>query len=265
MEIFDLEGKVIVITGGSGALGFEFAKTLAKEGAKIVILDLDQKKCDLKADNINKMYNEALGISCDITDEKMVDNVIKVVIKKFNRIDILINSAAVTQIGEHITSDYFESFENYSLEIWKKAIDVNLTGTFIITKRVVKEMIKRKKGTIINISSTYGLVSPDPKLYKGLDINSPIHYSVSKGGIMQFTRYLAAYLADKGIRVNTLNPGGVFENQDKEFVKKYENKTLLGRMANKEDYNGAILYLASEASSYMTGANLVVDGGWTAI
>lgn len=267
MKIFDLKGKTALITGGTGTLGFEFAKILAEAGSNIGILDLNEKECKDKAHKIIKEHSvQALGIACNITDEKEVNKTIKNVIDKLNKIDILINSAAITQIGNHTSKDYFKPFEDYPLDIWEKAIDVNLTGTFIITKRVVKEMLKQKKGTIINIASTYGLVSPTPPIYSGLNISSPIHYSVSKGGIIQFTRYLAAHLADKGIRVNTLSPGGVVEkNMDKIFVKRYETKTPLGRMADKMDYQGAILFLSSNASSYMTGANLVVDGGWTII
>ena len=267
MKIFDLKGKTALITGGAGTLGFEFAKILSESGSNIVILDLNIKECEDRARKITEKYGvKTLGLNCSITSEEAVDEVVSVVINKFKSIDILINSAAITQIGNHTSKDYFKPFEDYPLDIWKKAIDVNLTGTFIITKRVIKEMIKEKNGTIINISSTYGLVSPNPQIYASLNFSSPIHYSVSKGGIIQFTRYLAAHLADKGIRVNTLSPGGLFEeSMDKNFVNRYQDNTPLGRMANIKDYQGAILFLASDASSYMTGANLVVDGGWTAV
>jgi len=194
-------------------------------------------------------------------------------LNKFGRIDILINNAALTVRGGTSTlGNYFEDFEEYPVALWNKALAVNLTGVFLCCQAVGRQMVKQESGVIVNISSTYGLVGPDHRIYEGIEnphdkeqsINTPIAYSVTKGGVVSLTRYLATYWAPKNIRVNTLTPGGVNENHDTRFVANYASRTPLGRMARREEYRGAILFLVSEASSYMTGANLVVDGGWTA-
>jgi 2-deoxy-D-gluconate 3-dehydrogenase len=193
-------------------------------------------------------------------------------LREFDRLDILINNAALTvRSGTHLAG-YFNPFEDYELEIWEKALKVNITGMFLCAQEVGRQMIKQNRGVIVNISSTYGVVGPDQRIYekslspysKSVRLNTPVPYSVTKGAVLALTRYLAAYWAGKNIRVNSLTPGGVFDNHDPEFVKRYSSRTMLGRMANRDEYKGAILFLVSDASSYMTGANLVVDGGWTA-
>ncbi len=158
------------------------------------------------------------------------------------------------------------SFENFPIKIWQKSIDVNLTGVFFCSQAFGKIMVKQGKGVIVNIASTYGLVGADQRIYGKSGLNLPISYAATKGAIVNLTRYLAAYWSKKNIRVNTLSPGGVLDStyQDKKFIKKYSERTILGRMARKDEYNGAMLFLISDASSYMTGANLIVDGGWTA-
>ena len=180
--------------------------------------------------------------------------------KKYSKIDVLINNAAY-QGNDKIRTT---KFVDLPLSIWNKSISVNLTGMFLCCQEIGKVMEKQKKGVIINISSTYGIVSPDQRIYGKSGQNAGIFYSVTKSGVLNLTRYLASYWSKKGIRVNTLSPGGVEKGQDSKFVKKYSEKTMLGRMAKKDDYVGAIIFLASDASSYMTGSNLVIDGGWTA-
>ena len=185
---------------------------------------------------------------------------VKKVVKKYGKIDVLVNNAAYQGDDKLRTIP----FEKLPLESWNKAIDVNLTGIFLCCQEIGKIMVKQKKGVIINISSTYGIVAPDQRIYGKSHQNSAIFYAATKSAVLNLTRYLAAYWQGKGIRVNTLSPGGVEKNQEVNFKRKYSEKTMLGRMAKKDEYVGPIIFLASDASSYMTGSNLIVDGGWTA-
>jgi NAD(P)-dependent dehydrogenase (short-subunit alcohol dehydrogenase family) len=184
---------------------------------------------------------------------------INLVIKKYSKIDVLINNAIFPEIGKIRNT----SFENFPLDVWNKGLDVNLTGVFLCSQQVGKIMVKQKRGIIINISSIYGLQGPDQRIYGNTKIVKSAMYAVTKGAILNFTRYMASYWNKTGIRVNTLSLGGVEENQDPSFKKNYSYKTMIGRMAKKDEYVGAILFLSSDASSYMTGSNLILDGGWT--
>jgi len=272
IEKFSLTGKVSIVTGGTGLLGAEFCRTLAEAGSSVVILDINEKKLgEVEADLKAKGFS-ALGIATDITNPSSVNDMAKKVIETFGRIDILVNSAALDPkfdpdaVSKGIAPG---AFEEYPLEQWNSALNVNLTGTFLVTQAVVKQMIKQgKKGSIINICSTYGLNGPDQRIYRKADGSQPafkpVYYTTTKAGIVGFTKYLAAYYMGTEIRVNMLTPGGVYNNHDELFEKNYSAKTILGRMARKDEMNGALLFLASEASSYMTGNNVVVDGGWTA-
>jgi NAD(P)-dependent dehydrogenase (short-subunit alcohol dehydrogenase family) len=271
-KLFNLKDKVAVITGGAGLLGSEYAKTLAAAGANIVIVDLDQAKGDRLAKTLEKDYQiKAIGVKADISSEQDVGLMAERVETEFGRVDILINNAAFNCPADAAAS-CFMGFEDYPLALWEKSLGVNLTGTFLCAQKMIKLMVKKKiKGSIINISSTYGVVAPDQRIYSGIKSKDdkskrfikPVDYSTTKSAILNFTRYLAALYGDRGIRVNTLTPSGVFDNQEENFVKEFCKRAPLGRMADKEDYNGAILFLASDASSYMTGANLIIDGGWT--
>jgi len=268
---FDLTGRVAVITGGVGLLGAEFCRTLAEAGASVAVADLNASASQGTADTLTKSGYNALAISTDITQLDSVNAMVEKVLAEFGRLDILVNSAA---LDPKFDPDAAKkgiapgAFEDYPLEQWNAAMNVNLTGMFLVTQACVKPMIAQgKKGSVINICSTYGLNGPDQRIYikDGQRVAfKPVYYTVTKAGVMGFTKYLAAYYAGTEIRVNALTPGGVYNNHEEYFVKNYSAKTIIGRMANKDEMNGALLFLASDASSYMTGNNVVVDGGWTA-
>lgn len=270
-EKFDLKGRMAVVTGGAGLLGAEFCKTLAEAGAGVAVVDLNADAARNVAEALTKDSYRAKSFAVDITRPDSVKGLVASVLSDFGRLDILVNSAALDPkfdpeaVSKGITPG---SFEDYPLDQWNAALNVNLTGMFLITQACVKPMIEQsKKGSIINICSTYGLNGPDQRIYikEGRRVAfKPVYYTVTKAGVLGFTKYLAAYYAGTEIRVNALTPGGVFNDHEEYFVKNYSAKTILGRMARKDEMNGALLFLASDASSYMTGGNLVVDGGWTA-
>ena len=270
-EKFDLTGRVAVVTGGVGLLGTEFCRTLAEAGAAVAVVDLNASASQGTADGLAKSGYSAQAIPTDITSPDSVNLMVEKVVSSFGRLDILVNSAALDPkfdpdaIQKGITPG---AFEDYPLDQWNAALNVNLTGMFLVTQACVKHMLTQNKtGSIINICSTYGLNGPDQRIYvKDAErvAFKPVYYTVTKAGVLGFTRYLAAYYAGTEIRVNALTPGGVFNNHEDYFVKNYSAKTILGRMAKKDEMNGALLFLASDASSYMTGNNLIVDGGWTA-
>ncbi len=272
-ELFSLENKVAVVTGALGLLGKNHCRALSEAGAKIVVTDLDDEKCREFSKTLSP---GSLGIGADITNNDSVKNLCNIVLQNFNQIDILVNNAAINDMfvqkdsfGENpAAAEELSMFENYPLSLWQKSLDVNLTGTFLCSQIIGTEMAKNRKGSIINIASTYGITAPDQSIYKKEDGTQTFFksaaYPVTKGAIISFTKFLAAYWGNKGVRVNSLSPGGVENNQEEFFIKNYSEKTPLGRMAQPNDYKGAIIFLACDASSYMTGANLVVDGGWTA-
>ena len=270
-EKFDLTGRVAVVTGGVGLLGAEFCRTLAEAGAAVAVVDLNGSASQTVAESLTNRGYKALALPTDITQLNSVNAAVDEVLSTFGRIDILVNSAALDPkfdpeaVNKGITPG---AFEDYPLDLWNSALNVNLTGTFLMTQACVKPMIDQgKKGSIINICSTYGLNGPDQRIYvkEGKRVAfKPVYYTATKAGVLGFTKYLAAYYAETEIRVNALTPGGVFNNHEDYFVKNYSAKTILGRMARKDEMNGALLFLASDASSYMTGNNVVVDGGWTA-
>ena len=205
----------------------------------------------------------------DVTNPVSVSEMVSSTVSKFGSLDVLVNSAALDPKfdPENQEAQSANAFEAYPLASWQQAIDVNLTGMFLACQAGARQMVSQDHGVIINICSTYGLVGPDQRLYErpeGPRQYKPVYYSVSKAGVLGLTRYLATYYAGKNIRVNALTPGGVYNQHDDTFLKAYSARTVMGRMANLDEMDGAIVFLASEASSYMTGANLVVDGGWTA-
>lgn len=270
-EKFDLKGRAAVVTGGAGLLGKEFCRTLAEAGACVGVVDLNARAAEKVVSALAKAGYQAKAFPTDVTDPKSVAAAVAGVLKEFGRLDILVNSAA---LDPKFDSDAAKrgitpgSFEDYPLADWNAALSVNLTGPFLMAQACAKPMLERgKQGSIINICSTYGLNGPDQRIYvkDGKRVAyKPVYYTVTKAGVLGFTRYLAAYYAGTQIRVNALTPGGVFNDHEDYFVQNYSTKTILGRMARRDEMNGALLFLASDASSYMTGGNLVVDGGWTA-
>jgi NAD(P)-dependent dehydrogenase (short-subunit alcohol dehydrogenase family) len=265
-ELFSLREKVAVVTGALGLLGKQHCHALAEAGASVVVSDLNEIECAKFASSLPGL---ALGISADITHKKSVKDLKEKILSNYGKIDILVNNAAINdKFEDPLTAIEESKFENYPVEIFKKSLDVNVTGMFLCSQVLGTEMAKRGYGSIINVASTYGIVAPDQSIYineKGEQtFYKSAAYPVTKGAVISFTRFLAAYWGNRGVRVNTLTPGGVEDNQDEFFVKNYSAKTPLGRMAHPNDYKGALIFLASDASSYMTGANLIVDGGWTA-
>ena len=265
-KIFSLEGKTVIVAGAAGLIGQEQCKALSDFGASVVVCDIELDKAEKIAGELNKNSFAAL---LDVTSEDSIKRVKNTILSKTNSIDALVNNAAINDIFKNDSSLLEQSmFENYSTELWKKSLDVNLTGTFLCCKIFGSAMAEKGMGSIINVASTYGMVGPDQSIYTNENGEQKFYkspsYPASKGAIINFTRYLAAYWGRKGIRVNTLSPGGVENNQDNYFIENYSRKTMLGKMARPEDYSGAVVFLASDASAYMTGANLVVDGGWTA-
>jgi 2-deoxy-D-gluconate 3-dehydrogenase len=291
-DLFDLTGRVAVVTGGAGFLGGEFSRTLLEAGANTVIADIDEGAAQDTAASLNEMIankasvpkevpQRALAVGTDISTKESVQQMVAKVVSEFQRVDILVNNAALDPKFDQSQEMKLEEgeqrdrkrdpltkkFEDFPIDLWNQALDVNLTGMFLCCQSVGKQMLKQGSGVIINIASIYGLVGPDQRLYEKNGEQpkyKPAYYSVTKSGVLGFTSYLATYYAGKGIRVNALTPGGVFNEHDKAFIDAYTARTVMGRMAEKSEMNGALLFLASDASSYMTGGNLVVDGGWTA-
>jgi len=261
-DLFSLEGKVAVVTGGAGHLGSAMSEGLAEAGAHVVIVSRSVDKCRKRAEKISRDNPEAFAVQTDVTDKASVRNMVDETMKKFGRFDILVNDAGGT------TSSLLEDMP---LEEWNQCLSVYLTGTFLCTQAVVEVMRKGGGGSIINISSMYGMVAADSRLYEDLGgghgFLSPPHYPAAKGGVIQFTRFCASYLAKDKIRVNTISPGA-FPNLDfdkhREFIDRLSRKNMLNRIGRPWELKGAVLFLSSEASSYVTGQNIVVDGGWTA-
>jgi NAD(P)-dependent dehydrogenase (short-subunit alcohol dehydrogenase family) len=267
---FSLEGKVALVTGSLGLLGRHHCHALAEADARVVVTDLDEGACrSFAAEIVASRTGDAMGLGIDVTKPDSVRHARDEVLKRFGHLDVLVNNAAINDMFENpATATELSKFENYPLDLWKKSFDVNITGMFLCSQILGTEMAKRGKGSIINIASTYGIVAPDQSLYRRPDGSQRFYksatYPTTKGAVIAFTRFLAAYWGKSGVRVNTLSPGGVENAQDETFVQAYASRTPLGRMAQPTDYKGAIVFLASDASCYMTGANLVVDGGWTA-
>jgi NAD(P)-dependent dehydrogenase (short-subunit alcohol dehydrogenase family) len=271
-DLFDLTGRVAIVTGGAGMLGLRHSEAIAEAGGTPVLADLSPDALEAGVRHLRERTGvDALAVEVDISSRDAVQAMVADVLDELGRIDILINNAALTVRGGSETLEgYFAPFEDYPLELWQRALDVNLTGTFLVTQAVGRVMVQQTRGVVLNIAAVYGMVSPDHRIYEGIlnqyggqAFNTPISYSATKAAILNFTRYLATYWADKGIRVNSFSPGAVFDEHDETFVRNLTSRIPLARMAHKDEYKGAILFLVSDASSYMTGTNLVVDGGWT--
>jgi NAD(P)-dependent dehydrogenase (short-subunit alcohol dehydrogenase family) len=258
-----------VVTGALGLIGREICEGLLEAGAQVVVADLDDAACRRRAEELAwRQHRNAYGHGLDVTSPASIAGLRDAVLSHAGRIDVLVNSAAVNDVFDEGTAEERSRFESYPLEMWRRSLEVNLTGTFLTCQILGGEMARQGAGSIINIASTYGLVGPDQRLYQRPDGTQRFWksaaYPASKGGVIAFTRFLATYWAARGVRANVLSPGGVEAGQEEHFVRNYSARTPLGRMAQARDYRGPVTFLASEASAYMTGANLVVDGGWTA-
>ena len=266
-KLFDVKGERLVITGVSGQLGCAYAKAFLERGATVVGLDL---RSSASTDDLSTNYpSRYFYYKADVTNKDSLESVCRKMDDEVGPVTVLINNAALDSPPSSPPEEN-GFFEEYPESSWDQVLDVNLKGTYLCCQVFGKTMAKQGRGVIINIASIYGLVSPDQNLYRyrrerGEVFYKPVAYSVSKSGILNLTRYLAVYWAEKNIRVNTLTLGGVFNHQEDAFLSAYCGRIPVGRMAHEEEYNGAVLFLASQASSYMTGANLIVDGGWTAI
>ncbi len=252
-NLFSCRGKVALVTGGLGLIGKEIIRGLSDFGASVCVADIDESQMkDLG--NIESFYFQHL----DITSEASISKALEAVVKHFNKIEILVNCAYPR------TNDWSARCENVSFDSWKINVNSHLGGYFLCCQKVADQMQLQKGGSIINLASIYGIVAPDFSIYEGSEITMPVAYSAIKGGVIAFSKYMATYYAKDKIRVNCVSPGGIFNDQPDSFVEKYAVKTPLARMGIPEDIVGAVLYLASDASSYVTGQNIVVDGGWSA-
>jgi len=258
-DIFNLDGRVAVVTGGAGLIGFALAQGLATFGAHTFIADINEEIAEKRAAELAGKGLRSSAIVMDTSDMTSVSAGIAQILSKAGSLDVWVNSAYPK------SKDWGFPFEKVSIDSWRSAIDGQMTSYCLCCREAAEAMRPRKRGSIINLGSTYGMVGPDFSIYEGTDLTMPAAYAAIKGGIINFTRYLASYYGKDGIRFNCISPGGVENHQAAPFVEKYVSKTLLGKMAKPDDMAGAAVFLASDASAYVTGHNLVVDGGWTVI
>ncbi len=269
-SLFNLKGKTAVIIGGAGKMGRQFAITLGYAQANVALGDIDARKCKAVAKEVTTLTGTSvMGLKCDASKEMEVQELFKKIHHSWGRVDILIYNVMTKPDG------YYRPLDQYPVSTWKSILNGNMTGAFLCCREAVNYMKKSRAGSIVLTSSIYGIVGPDQRIYKGCSpekniyggadpLNCPASYSASKAGLIGLARHLAASWGEFNVRVNVLVPGGVYDGQESSFHKEYVKRTPLGRMATWSDYNGAILFLASDASRYMTGATLVIDGGWTA-
>ena len=259
--LMSLKGRVAAVTGGAGHLGRTMLNALAEAGADVVVIDIKPEFVDPAVSALREKWGcRAVGIAVDLEDSEAAAKIPEKIVELMGRLDVLVNNAAF--VGTSGLTGWNEPFERQSIETWKRALTVNLTAGFALTQAAAPFLRESGHGSIVNIASIYGIVGPDFRLYDGLHMSNPAAYAASKGGVVQFTRWCSTVLAPE-IRVNAITPGGIFRNQDPKFVERYESRTPMKRMANEEDFIGAVVFLASDLSRYITGQNIVVDGGFS--
>jgi len=253
-DLFSLKGQTALVTGAAGQLGRQMVSALLDAGANVALADVDPEAAEKAAINFKAPSSRSLPVYMDTTSEASIEDARDKILKRFGKVDILVNNAGI---------GVFTPFETRSESEFTRVLDINVKGVFNCIRLFSRVMKKARHGSIINIGSVYGVVSADPRIYGRSGRNSSEVYAASKAGVIHMSRYFAVHLAPSGIRVNTISPGGVYNRQDPSFVKNYGKKTPMGRMAFDHEVRGALLYLASDASSYVTGHNLVVDGGFS--
>ena len=263
-DLFDLNGRVAIVTGGYGQLGSQMCDALAEAGANVAVAARSHEKCDTKATELSTEHNRAIPVEVDVTEEDAVEEMVETVVDEFGRIDILVNNA-------YDAYGYGTDFEELTPEDWTRTFEGVLTQAFLCSQAAHPVIRESDHGAMINIASHYGVVAPDHRVYGDSDLNNPPTYGAAKAGLIQFTRWMATYLAEEGIRVNAISPGGFYRDEMEEideindvFLPEYRHRTPLRRMGDETDMKGLIVYLASDASKWMTGQNIVLAGGWTA-
>ena len=246
--MINLKDKIIIVTGGNGLLGSEIILQLKKQGALVINLEINIKTND-----------ELTEVECDITNPKSIIDSIELIKKKYSKIDGLVNNAYPRTI------DWGNKFEDIQIESWKSNVDMQMNSIFYLSQRVLEIMQLQKFGSIVNMASIYGVVGPDFSLYENTEMTMPAAYAAIKGGVINFTRYLSSYYGKYNIRVNCISPGGIYNNQSETFVKNYESKVPMNRMGKSSDIAPAVCFMLSDESSYITGQNIIIDGGWTSI
>jgi len=243
-----LKDRIIIVTGGNGLLGKAIIERIKAEGAFCINFEINHKT------------NEDLSnVECDITNQESIDNALRLVLNKYHKIDGLVNNAYPK------TKDWGDKFEDVKIDSWKQNVDWQLNSYFYMSQKVAIQMVKQKSGSIINMASVYGVIAPDFTIYEGTNMTMPAAYSAIKGGLVNLTKYIAAYYGPQQIRVNTVSPGGIFDNQNTNFIKNYEKKVPLHRMGTPNDVAPSVAFLLSDDSKYITGHNLIIDGGWTIV
>lgn len=270
-NFFDIHNKVILVTGAFGLIGKEISQTFLKQGAVVVLADINDSASETLQKQLESEFtsDKFLISRLDITKEESIGSCISLAVEKFGKIDVLINNAAIdAKFDKENGGQVNQSrFENYPIELLRKSVEVNLTGTVLITQMVCRQMLKQGHGNIINVASTYSLVAPNQSLYdfgEGTKNFKPIDYIATKSFIPNFTRYVATFYSKDNIRCNAIVPHGIYNDHDEKFLVNFSKMSPLGRMCERSELNGPFTFLASDASSYMTGSVLVVDGGWTA-
>lgn len=261
-ELLDLTGRAVLVTGGAGHIGLAACQALLELGADVAVLDMDARGCEERAAALSRGCKaRVLPVPCDLRDEEATRTAVGQVIARLGRLDILVHCAAY--VGTTQVPGWVVPFDRQTVEAWDAAMQVNLTAAFVMVQEAREALAASGAGSVVLFGSTYGIVGPDMRLYEGTEMGNPAGYAASKGGLLQLTRYLATVLAPR-VRVNAISPGGVIRGQPGAFQERYTSRTPLGRMATEEDLKGAVAYLASDLSAYVTGHNLVVDGGWSA-